>query len=98
MVDETVPRQNLWEAQTPQVFRADVIREAYANRDAFEGDLTDDAQLVEVMGHPVSLVESDFTNIKITAKRDVSLANQIIKGRPKPKPKGPLGAFEEAQW
>jgi len=98
VVDETISRQGLWEAQTPQVFRPEVVLRAYEQLSQFQGDLTDDAQLVEVMGHPVSLVESDFTNLKVTARGDLSLANSIVKIRPKPKPKGPLGAFEEAQW
>lgn len=98
VVDATIPRENLWEAQTPQVFRVDVIKAGYAKRGEFEGELTDDSQLVEATGHPVSLVESDFSNLKVTSKPDVTLANVIIKNRPQPKPKGTFGAFEEAQW
>jgi 2-C-methyl-D-erythritol 4-phosphate cytidylyltransferase len=98
IVDETVSREGLWEAQTPQVFKRSVIMDAYAQRDAFEGEPTDDAQLVEAIGHPVSVVEADFTNLKITTRPDLSLAGAILKTRPKPKPKGPLTPFEEAQW
>ena len=98
VVDETVPRGDLWEAQTPQVFRRALILEAYENRGEFEGELTDDAQLAEAIGHPVALVESDFTNLKITARADITLANAIIKSRPAPKVKAPLSPFEEAQW
>jgi 2-C-methyl-D-erythritol 4-phosphate cytidylyltransferase len=75
-----------------------VIRDAYARRAELAGDITDDAQLVEASGHPVSVVESDFTNLKITTRPDVTLANSIIKARPQARPKGPLGAFDEAQW
>ena len=60
VIDETVSREGLWEAQTPQVFQRAVVEAAYARRNEFEGPVTDDAQLVEAMGHPVSLVESDF--------------------------------------
>jgi len=98
VIDETVPRQGLWEAQTPQVFRRDLILQAYERRAEFQGELTDDAQLVELMGHPVSVVECDFTNLKVTTRSDLTLASSVVKFRPKPKPKGPLGAFEEAQW
>ena len=98
VIDETVSRQGLWEAQTPQVFRRDVILSAYEKRAEFQGELTDDAQLVEAMGHPVAVVECDFTNLKVTTRADVTLASSVVKFRPKPKPKGPLGAFEEAQW
>jgi len=98
VIDQTLAREGLWEAQTPQVFRRDVIVEAYDRRDQFEGVPTDDAQLVEAIGHPVHVVESDMSNIKITTRADLALATAILRTRPKPKPKGPLGAFEEAQW
>ena len=62
-----------------------------------EDDVTDDAQVVEQAGHPVSVVISDATNLKITTKADILLANAILKSRPaKAAPR--LGAFEEAQW
>lgn len=98
VIDETISREGLWEAQTPQVFKRDLIEQAYAKRGEFEGEPTDDAQLVELLGHPVQIVESDFSNLKITAPGDIALAQSIIKNRPKGRPKGPLGAFEEAQW
>ena len=98
VIDETVSRQGLWEAQTPQVFRRDVSLSAYEKRAEFQGELTDDAQLVEAMGHPVAVVECDFTNLKVTTRGDLTLASTVVKFRPKPKPKGSLGAFEEAQW
>jgi 2-C-methyl-D-erythritol 4-phosphate cytidylyltransferase len=97
-VEETVSRQGLWEAQTPQVFKRDLILQAYENAKNIEDPITDDAQLVELAGHPVQVVESDPTNLKITAKSDVSLANAILKARPAPKVSGPRGPFEEAQW
>lgn len=99
VIDETISREGMWEAQTPQVFKPDVIRQAYERRGELDGPITDDAQIVEAFGHPVSVVSSDFTNLKITTRPDITLANSIIKTRPAPKPKGPLlGAFDEAQW
>lgn len=98
VIDETISRQGLWEAQTPQVFKREIILAAYEKRTECQAEVTDDAQLVELMGHPVAVVESDFTNLKVTTRGDVSLASSIVRIRPKPKPKGPLGAFEEAQW
>jgi len=95
VVDETVPRGDLWEAQTPQVFRKDLLLKAY------EGDLshvTDDAQLVEAAGHPVRVVLGDPRNVKITTPGDLALASAVIKTLPKPKPKGPSHPFEEARW
>jgi len=98
VVDETVSREGLWEAQTPQVFKREIIQDAYAKRGEFPGEPTDDAQLVEALGHPVHLVASDLSNLKITAQGDIALANAIIRSRPAPKPKGFLRPFEEAQW
>ena len=82
-VVETVQRQNLFEAQTPQVFRKDLLIDAYAKRGDFQA--TDDAQLVERAGHPVTLVEGSPMNLKITTKADLKLASYILKGLPKPK-------------
>ncbi len=97
VVEQTEPRAGLFEAQTPQVFRKDVLLDAYAKVDTTRDDITDDAQIVELSGHPVAIVKSDLTNMKITTKADMALANAILKARPsKPAPR--LGAFEEAQW
>jgi 2-C-methyl-D-erythritol 4-phosphate cytidylyltransferase len=98
VIDGTISRAGLWEAQTPQVFKPALIKDAYGRRAEISDPITDDAQIVEASGHPVSIVESDFTNLKITTRPDITLANSIARSRPAPKPKGPLGAFDEAQW
>ncbi len=98
-VKETVPRQGLWLAQTPQVFRRDWLTAAYADRAKYGKQITDDAQLVEAAGHAVHLVPGSSTNVKITAKEDLYLADAVLKSRPKPKVKGPIHPFEdEAKW
>jgi 2-C-methyl-D-erythritol 4-phosphate cytidylyltransferase len=98
-VQATVARQGLWLAQTPQVFRRDWLVEAYAKRKQLGQDSTDDAQLVEAAGHPVHVVEGAPTNIKITTKADLILAEAILKAMPKPKPSGPVHPFaEEEMW
>lgn len=97
LVENTVSREGLWEAQTPQVFRKDWLVEAYAKRQQAGEAITDDAQLVEAIGKKVTVVEADLSNLKITTPGDIRLAEAILKTRPKPKGKG-LGAFEEAQW
>ncbi len=97
IVKETVSRESLHEAQTPQVFRKDLLLAAYAQLGESGEDVTDDAQVVEQAGHPVSVVLCDATNLKITTKGDMALAHAILKARPvKTRPR--LGAFEEAQW
>lgn len=95
IIQQTVSRENLWEAQTPQVFRKALLQKAY------EGDLTDatdDARLVEALGESVRVVEGDPRNIKITTPRDLAFAAAVIDTLPKPKPKSNQHPFAESQW
>ncbi|MEM8864726.1 MAG: 2-C-methyl-D-erythritol 4-phosphate cytidylyltransferase [Planctomycetota bacterium] len=95
-VEETVPRQGLWAAQTPQAFRRDWLEAAYQQPERSQA--TDDAQLVEQLGHPVSLVEGSSLNLKITTRADLKLAEQIIKATPPPKPKGGNPFADDDLW
>lgn len=98
-IAETVDRAGLWSVQTPQVFRRQIILDAYANRVKAGTNVTDDCRLVEAMGVKVSLVEGDGTNIKITSKKDLALAAAIIKSRPKPKGEGFIHPFaDDDMW
>ena len=90
-VEETISRANLWEAQTPQVFRRDLLLKAYASRGDFRA--TDDCQLVERLGHPVTVVQGSPINLKITTQEDLRLAEQALKALPKPKFAGPAHPF-----
>jgi 2-C-methyl-D-erythritol 4-phosphate cytidylyltransferase len=85
-VAATIDRESLWEAQTPQVFRRDLIIDAYAKRD--REAVTDDAQLVERLGHAVTVVPCSPLNLKITTRDDLKLAEQVLKVLPKPKLEG----------
>jgi 2-C-methyl-D-erythritol 4-phosphate cytidylyltransferase len=78
-VKETVNRESLWAAQTPQAFRRDLIIRAH--QWALENKLTvtDDASLVEAMGEAVRIVQGDDRNIKITTRNDLLMAEFIIK-------------------
>jgi 2-C-methyl-D-erythritol 4-phosphate cytidylyltransferase len=72
----TVPRERLVAVQTPQVFRADLLRRAYA-----QGDLagaTDDAMLVERLGAEVIVVDGDPRNVKVTTPADLELVRAIL--------------------
>lgn len=75
VVRQTLPRQNLWAVQTPQVFRTDIIKEAYqiANE-----DVTDDASLVEKAGGRVTLYMGSYDNIKVTTPEDLILAEALL--------------------
>ncbi len=85
-ITETVSRESLWEAQTPQVFRRELLIEAYAKRG--RDPVTDDAQLVERLGRRVTVVPCSPLNIKITTRDDLKLAEQVLKVLPKPKLEG----------
>lgn len=97
-IEQTISREGLYEAQTPQVFRKDLLLDAYSKLPA-DFQPTDDAQVVERTGHAVSIVKSDHRNLKITLPGDLPLASALLKdmGR-KAKSGPPLGAFGEAQW
>ena len=77
-ISETPDRSKLWQAQTPQVFRADLLLEAYikAREDDFLG--TDDASLVERIGGVVEVIEGDRKNLKITYPIDLKVAGLIL--------------------
>lgn len=79
MIVETPSRKFLWQTQTPQVFRKDLILEAYqqAKQDNFVG--TDDASLVERLDKSVQMVEGDRSNFKITYPLDLQLAQLLIE-------------------
>lgn len=98
-VTGTEPRAGLWQAQTPQVFRRDWLAEAYAKRGELQGRITDDAQLVEALGHPVAVVPGSPLNFKITTRDDLDLADAVLKSRAKKGPTRPAAAFDdEAKW
>jgi 2-C-methyl-D-erythritol 4-phosphate cytidylyltransferase len=75
----TVPRANLYLAQTPQVFRRDWLDEAYARRGDRDAAATDDTQLVEALGHRCAIVPSTPLNLKITTQQDLGLAGAIVR-------------------
>ena len=80
-VQETLPREQLWIAQTPQAFEFKLLHRAYerARADGFIG--TDDASLVERLGEKVSIVEGSYDNIKITTPEDLEFAQGIFHRR-----------------
>jgi len=77
-IQNTPRRENLWAAQTPQVFRFDIIREAYRQR---KGEATDDASLVEALGYKVRIYMGSYDNIKVTTQDDLALAEIILRER-----------------
>jgi 2-C-methyl-D-erythritol 4-phosphate cytidylyltransferase len=75
----TLDRETIWLAQTPQVFRRQVIQDAYARAAADDYRGTDDASLVERLGITVRMVMGSYTNIKITTPEDLVWAEAFVK-------------------
>ena len=73
VVRATLDRRTIFLAQTPQAFRRDVLRDALA----LSSDATDEASLAEQAGHTVRIVEGEATNIKITTREDLAMAEAI---------------------
>jgi 2-C-methyl-D-erythritol 4-phosphate cytidylyltransferase len=76
-IAETVPREGLWQAQTPQMFRHGLLLKAL---EAAGSGVTDEASAIEQMGLQPKLVEGDARNLKVTYPRDLELAALILEG------------------
>jgi 2-C-methyl-D-erythritol 4-phosphate cytidylyltransferase len=77
---ETIPREQVGFAQTPQGFRADALRAAHeivGNR----VDSTDDAMMLEAAGYDIAVVEGEARNFKVTGPEDLELARAVAKAR-----------------
>ncbi len=77
-VRDTPARETLWAAQTPQAFAYELILEAHSR---ITRDATDDAAMVEAIGHPVKLFMGSYDNIKVTTPEDIGVAEAILKSR-----------------
>ncbi len=95
----TFPREQLYLAQTPQVFRRDLLF-AYAHRSRVEGTVTDDSQLVEAIGQRCAIVGSSAFNLKITTHADLKLAAAILPLLEAPRREGSSHPYsdEQAMW
>lgn len=80
VVDHTPDRATLFAVQTPQIFDGDLIRGALTKAMQDNAPLTDDCSAVERLGMPVSLVEGDRSNIKLTTPADLAVARVILEG------------------
>ncbi|MEZ5277478.1 MAG: 2-C-methyl-D-erythritol 4-phosphate cytidylyltransferase [Opitutaceae bacterium] len=81
---EDVPRDRLWAMETPQVFDRHLIVDAYHLMLEAGQFVTDDAAAVEAFGHPVSLIENDQPNLKITRPDDLDLVEILLIRRQSP--------------
>ena len=76
LIEDTPERARLWAAQTPQVFRYNLLLEAHRRA---ERDFTDDAAMVEAIGHPVRMFEGTYENIKVTTAGDLVVAEAFLQ-------------------
>ncbi|MBQ9413489.1 MAG: 2-C-methyl-D-erythritol 4-phosphate cytidylyltransferase, partial [Clostridia bacterium] len=81
IVKNTPDRSRLWQVQTPQVFSLSLYRQAVEAAEKSGADFTDDCQLVEALGAPVTLIETSYRNIKITTPEDVVIAEALLNER-----------------
>lgn len=82
VVIDTPDRGALWAAQTPQGFRADLLQAAFAwAQESGRGPFTDEAGLIEAYSHPVHIVRGDVTNIKVTNREDMIVAEALLAAR-----------------
>jgi 2-C-methyl-D-erythritol 4-phosphate cytidylyltransferase len=75
LIARTLSRGRLWAAQTPQVFRYDILRQAHQQA---QGEATDDAALVEMLGYQVRVFEGSPRNIKVTTAADLAVVEALL--------------------
>lgn len=97
---QTVSREGLFLAQTPQVFRREWLLDAYRERENLGSGVTDDTQLVEALGHRCAIVLSSPMNLKITTRDDLRLAGTILQCRSQTQRETQLHPFadEQQRW
>lgn len=79
VVESTPDRSTLYEVQTPQCFRYDVLKMSYDNAEANSIEATDDTALAEIIGYKVGIVMGAYSNIKITTPEDITFAQSLIQ-------------------
>ncbi|CAN0131821.1 unnamed protein product [Pylaiella littoralis] len=80
-VQQTIDRSRLWDIQTPQVVKPDILRRGFDKVLSERLEVTDDVSIVEQLGLPVKLTEGDYTNLKLTTPEDLVVAAQILEAR-----------------
>lgn len=80
-VDHTPDRRYVWEIQTPQVVRRQLLLQGFAQAQKLEAAVTDDVSLVELLGEKVKLVEGSWDNIKVTTPEDWPVVEALLRHR-----------------
>lgn len=79
VVVDTPNRASLWEIQTPQVIRLDLLKEGFSYAQQNQVTVTDDVSLVELLGKPVKVVEGSYANVKVTTLEDLIFVEEFIE-------------------
>ena len=79
-ITDTPARETLWAAQTPQIFAYDLLCHAHAQ---FTAEATDDAMMVEAMGHQVLMFLGSYENLKVTTPEDMVVIEAVLRERTK---------------
>jgi 2-C-methyl-D-erythritol 4-phosphate cytidylyltransferase len=90
LVTRTVDRSQLWTVQTPQIFRTQLLRDAYRGALATGATYTDDTAVVEAMGHPVRIVLYHGINLKVTTPTDWKIAEIFLQAADADSPGGTM--------
>ena len=78
LITDTPPRETLWAAQTPQIFSYELLCQAH---NQFTGNATDDAMMVEALGHQVTMFLGSYENLKVTTPEDLAVMEMVLRGR-----------------
>lgn len=78
LVIRTPDRATLWEVQTPQVIKPDLLRRGFDKVKAEGLEVTDDVSIIEQLGEPVRITTGDYYNIKLTTPEDLQLAESVL--------------------
>lgn len=79
LVTDSIDRENLWAMETPQIFHRALLEKAYAAVNEGKIPVTDEVSALQLLGHPVSLVENSSPNLKITVPADLALARALLR-------------------
>ncbi len=79
IISKSIDRKNIWQAQTPQIFKTSLLKKVYSGKIA--KNITDDAQLIEKTGRKVALVDCGYENFKVTQPIDFITAKAVLRLR-----------------
>lgn len=77
-VAKTLDRSSLWEVQTPQIIAPSLLKKGFQQAEQMDCLVTDDVSLVELLGHPVKIVQGSYQNVKITTSEDLTIAETFL--------------------